>query len=138
MLDLANELSRPAPARVALLTLLSTLACTPLQRADTLTAVGAASCGAGHSLDAAGLDEGELVAAAGCWLADWAAARADRLREAERGRVAEAEHVEHPLDPVDQAALELQSAQGQAIADPCLENIEELRRALGRCLALAE
>ena len=63
--------------------------CTPLARAQGLTSVGAVACATGRGASAGGEDWGAVVSAAGCWLADWAAARADKHRDRELAAAAE-------------------------------------------------
>lgn len=112
------------------------LACTPIGRHQALVAVGAAGCGTGNVAVAAGESWGALVRVAGCWLADWAAERLDRLRQAERmdgdvGRAATAR-----LDRTDAAAVELAEARSLLLADPCEANAALVSEALVECQRL--
>ena len=69
--------------------LLVLTSCTPLARAQGLTSAGVVACATGRGATAGGQDWGEIVSAAGCWLADWAAGRADKARDQELAAAAE-------------------------------------------------
>lgn len=132
-----------------LLTVLAcTIACTPAMRSNTLIGVGAGMCGAGNSLTAADVNTGSvpwdaILSGVGCWLSDWAAAREDRRREAERvaaeakARGLELAPVPAINDPLDQAALRAMEAQAKYLASPCQQTLDDLADAYVACMIVA-
>jgi len=147
--SVTNDPAAPRSTRlVALGVLVCTLACTPAMRSNTLIGVGAAACGAGKSLTAADVDTGKvpwdaILSGVGCWLSDWAAAREDRRREAERAAKAAAEQglelapVPAINDPLDQAALRAMEAQAKYLASPCQQTLDDLADAYVACMIVA-
>ena len=79
-------------------------------------------CGAGHMASAADQSWGDLLSASGCWLAEWQAARVERL-QMERDK----------REALELAAEQLRTARQQA-ESPAAH--AELAGALDRCHAL--
>jgi len=118
------------------------IGCTAAQRNQALMGVGVGVCGGGKAASALDQGWGAALEAVGCWLADWAAEREDRRSAAEAAAKAAAEQglelapVEAPLEPIDEAAIELDTARARMVAQPCEANYNAMIEAYERCKLL--
>lgn len=136
----APKRRRKAAAVAALLFALVSTGCTAAQRQTALMTIGAAGCGGGQAAEAAGEQWGTLAAAIGCWLADWAGERLERIREAEQKlageQSADAAAELARIDAIETSAAELRARQAALLDHPCEQHLREAKRALERCEAL--